>query len=764
MNLNHRSYLVSYLFWVFLLIFSTSCNSLKNLGEDEYILTSNSIQFITDVKINDLSGIKLDLASFYKQKPYNPKFWNPRDWIGAKELTIYDPQLTNLVAEDMQKYLRNKKGFYQATVSPKELKNGKKVKVVYAIESGIRYKLSSIEIISQDSLILKSIAQLDSESYIKDGMDLDASLFDLEKTRITTGLQNNGYADFTSNYIQIKGDSSDYMVDVQLEILTPAANVFHKKYRIGDINVYTEHYIDEDTTLTFGEVYDQKYYHSKTEKFIVKPYRINNHIFLNKGEYYKKDLRQKSFRSLSTLSAYRFLYIDPTINQEMDSIIDFDIYLTPQNNKYSFDFGGDLFYSQLSRLGSKLFGISGSAGFRNRNLLGGSELYSLDLEGTLELDITAFKPNTYGFGIRNNLLLPRQVDLFGLAKMLKSIGLIKESSYNRFKDESTTELKLSYNFSNIINLYKLNSLNASWGYNYHPSPNVRYIFEQVGLNFSSPETGTDFTDEVLALHPLLARSFDKNLFTGFLFRNLAMIYQSPKTRFGSSRSFIGNFEVSGLENYIINKGVNLVSNYNEAWTVDSINFSKFIRFELDNRFYRQFSPSRSIAARIDFGLAIPYGGDNVIPFQKQFIVGGPNSIRAWQIRELGPGGFSELLENPVPNQSFYQSGDLKLEFNLEFRFDMFYFVEGAIFLDGGNVWSLRNDPSRPDSNISSAFLNQIALGTGFGIRFDLDYFLIRFDFGYKLRNPYANSETGKRWALGENSTLGNINIAVNYPF
>ena len=165
---------------------------------------------------------------------------------------------------------------------------------------------------------------------------------------------------------------------------------------------------------------------------------------------------------------------------------------------------------------------------------------------------------------------------------------------------------------------------------------------------------------------------------------------------------------------------------------------------------------------------MPYGLDdddnpNVVSFIKQFLVGGPNSIRAWRPMSLGPGNYE--IADPLNSRNFFQRGDLVLEFNLEYRFDLFWLMEGGLFFDGGNIWTLRNETDRPGSQISTDFYKQMALGYGWGIRFDFSYFLIRFDFGYKLKNPFRDPITNSYFLpLKGQGVFGNFNVAVNYPF
>jgi len=289
----------------------------------------------------------------------------------------------------------------------------------------------------------------------------------------------------------------------------------------------------------------------------------------------------------------------------------------------------------------------------------------------------------------------------------------------------------------------------------------------MGLEYNDYTLSEVFRKRIVN-NPLLLRSFDDNLLTGLIFRDITYIYDKPVNSEGNKFTFLSNFEISGGETYLLNKLYNLTTGSNSDWRLtNNIEFAKYARLELDPRFYEYFSKRHSFAARLYAGIIIPFGGSTAAPFFKQFSVGGPNSLRGWDQKELGPGGYSELLLQPEIGQNFYQTGDIKLEANIEYRFDLFYIFEMALFMDAGNVWTLKANSDRPDAHITTDFTDQIAVSAGYGFRFDFTYFNIRFDFGYKLRNPYTFGNSTRywyNWAEIKRQKFGNFQVAVNYPF
>lgn len=742
------------------------CKSSYILQDQEYELFKNIIDVESDYKVADKLQLTESLKLLYLQAASEHTNLNPKTWTLKNEITVYNEDLAKETASSMEKYLKNKKGYYHANVSYTSDKQEKRRIVVrYLVNPGPQYLINNVKIEVEDDEIGKILSILSPFSQLKKDGPLDAITFDKERSRITTALQNSGYANFLSNYIEIEGDSTvgDYKVDVFVKINKPPYADEHLKYTVDTIRVFTNHNEDATKQAVINDTIDSKIFYSTTDDFLLKPTALNKSIFLKGGEIFKKNKRQKTYANLSSLSTYRYVNIQPSTTDQQDTTINFNIFLTPYTNPWILDFGSDLFYSTVSEIGRNLFGVSGSTSLQNRNLLGGSELYTLDLEGTLEFDLNDADANSISYRVENSLQLPRHTDLFSLTNILKKLKLIGTDRVRSFKESSNTNIRLGYSYTKIIDLYTLNSANLSWGYDYRPNNRSRYLIRQLSLNLLNTTVDTLF-EEILDNNQLLANSFVDNLSTGFIFRDISYVYQSLKSIRGRSYGFIGNVEISGAETFLLNKASNLLRSRDDVWSLGSINFSKYIKAEAQLRMYKDITANSSLASRIHLGFAVPYGGRDVaVPYVVQFFSGGPNSLRAWQLREIGPGS---RFVDPEDNSIYFQTGDLKLEFNIEYRTKIFWFIEGALFVDGGNIWTLRQDLDRPGSQISTSFLQEIGIGAGFGLRFDFTYFLIRIDTGYKIKNPFRDPETGSYWALNSkyNSSFGNINIAVNYPF
>lgn len=772
-------------------IMISACNSTKYLNKEETLLEENNVEIFSEEEIENKYLFNTSINNLIRQKPNtNWFFFLPREYVHFKNSapgdsswynrfllnyisqvpSIYDESKAYETASSIKNYLVNKKGFYDAETNYQVVTENQKTKITYKVNPKKRYKINSIEYFGNDKEALQLLESVRNQTLIDKGDYIDAGSFDLELTRMSLEMQNSGYANFATNYLSIKGDSSmnNHSVDIFLELMPPLPDSTHQKYTIGDINVYTDFHKDQDTSKLNFEQFRNRYYHSQSKDFLVRPSSLDNAIFLKPGSIYNRKARSKTRRKLSELGTYRFVTLSAKLDEVHDSIINYDIMLTPFQKKWVADFGWDFFISstsQTSNGSNQVFGFSLSNQLKNRNFLGGAEQFTLATEVGMEVQIDSLSANSIirsrSIGINAAMEIPKQKSLLGLSSSMKLFG---KSISQSFKENTTTTVRGGYNYNDLVDNYSRSSLNASLSYDFKPDKNSRFVIRQLGLEYNDYKLTSIFFN-VIKNNPLLLRSFDDNLLTGLFFRDVTYIYNKPVNSEGNSFTFISNFELSGGETFLANKLYNLVSGESSDWRLtNNIEFAKYARFELDPRFYEYFSERHSFAARLYAGIIIPYGTSTAAPYFKQFSVGGPNSLRGWDQKELGPGGYAAPT---VIGQTFYQTGDIKLEANVEYRFDLFYIFEMALFIDAGNVWTLKANDDRPDANITSDFTKQIAVSAGYGFRFDFTYFNIRFDFGYKLRNPYTFEQSDRYWYNWEeikNQKLGNFQVAVNYPF
>jgi len=777
-----------------------SCNTTKYLGEGESLVKKAEIKISSESDIKRSANLKAELEQFYKIKPNSKFAFVPREWwhyrnqdpgdttwlkkwfknkVG-EEPSLLDTSLIHATSLQMQNYLRNKKGYYQAIVSDTVTYRGKgkKAKIEYIVNPNQRYLVNSIEYFTLDSILKPTIKSIEEKSLIKKGDPIDAFVFNIEKQRIVTALQDKGFANFNLQYISIKGDSTglDHGWDIFYEILPPSDSASHKAYKVGDITVFTDfHQSQSLRNLSEYELNSKKYFR-ESSKFLVKPPTIDNKIFLKKYDLYNTKNYEKTIRKLFNLDAYRFIKLDPSINPQDSSLIDYKILMTPQKYRWVYDLNNDFFYSNRTNTLQNLAGFSVGGSLENRNALGGSEKFKISAETGFEFVVVSNNTpgnnqgfiNTFSLGINNTLEIPKFTSGFNILKFGNKINILSDKVIKTMNEEASSKISLGYNLIDILTDYKIFTISTSYGYDINLNNGHRIVFNQTGFDYAEYEIRANY-QVIIDANPFLERSFQNTLFTGLFFKDLSYFYQTDNGPSRTNRAFIFNLEFSGLEIHGLNGLYNAITGNTNQWKLNNgIAFERMIKFEIDNRWYKNITKNSQLAARIKTGVSLPYGTDdqndpNVVSFIKQFLVGGPNSIRAWRPMALGPGKYQ--IPNPFDSRNFFQRGDLLLEFGLEYRFDLFWVLEGGLFIDGGNIWTLRNDASRPGSQISKDFYQELALGYGWGVRFDFNYFLIRFDFGYKFKNTFRDPITNSYIVpLSGQGLFGNFNVAVNYPF
>lgn len=812
-----------------LLLLFSACNTTKYLKDDQFLLTKNSIKIKSESKIKNKSTLSYELSTLYKQKP-NTNFllFFPREWfyfvtqgpgdttrfdrwqrrVIAEAPAIYEERLADSTARSMEYYLQYN-GYYNVNVIPDDRVHGKKVSVTYFVYPHQQFTIDTVVFSSQDTIINRILQEIKPQTLLKEHQPLTRTLYEQERDRIATYFRNHGYAYFYSNSIaplDVDTTEAPKKATVYLEVLPPPGDSVHRQYRVGSINIYSQYDPTSDERNLQDTIIEGYRFITPNNIFKVKPQVIINSIFLHQGHLYSQEDYDKTVKQLSALGMYKFVRVQESQDSLNPQILNFTVELT-RNPKLEAGVDFEVNYTNRSAASvGNLIGVSVSPSLRHRNLFKGAEVLVSNLGAGVEINPSVGDSlnrfwNTIDLRAQTELFLPRFSDYLGIwrglnsARVSKTSGLITDDFYRLMRESASTRFSVSYNYLLLIDFYRYNLLNASYGFQLRRSntqANSLYIINHVGIDYLSPKTDTLFR-EILNSNPFLKRSFGKQLFVSFLFRDLTYSRTTRVNRAGVSHYVGFNVEAAGAEIWAANSIYNAFALKSDTLRIGGTDFSQYFKLEGEYHRYKSLTPRSSIAGRISLGIARPFGYTTDVPYVKQFSVGGPNSIRGWAIRELGPGGYVDSLTLDSKNRGrnrllFYQTGDLKLEFNLEYRFHLFLLLNGAFFLDGGNIWTLKNDPQRPGSQfllrartltntdavykVNDPFYKQIALNTGFGLRLDLSYFIIRLDAGIKLRSPYPidphdNTVTTrdywynfKGWGLKD----VNFNLGLGYPF
>ncbi|MFM2394961.1 MAG: hypothetical protein RLZZ546_2944, partial [Bacteroidota bacterium] len=464
--------------------------------------------------------------------------------------------------------------------------------------------------------------------------------------------------------------------------------------------------------------------------------------------------------------------IIPEKSKTSQNTIDYVIQLTPHIKRGEIDRGLDIFNSTLARssgTGSqigRLIGLGVNAQVNDRNLLSGSETYTLSAGINTQIELTTSRNpiRALSYNLNNALQYPIFKDPLKFVKVLNKTYLLTDKMYQGFYNDATTSLNLGMNSVSFRDLYGVLTIDGNLGYRFSDKFSSNILVNQIGITANKYRIDSTFRQLLIdSGNQFQLNSLTSNFFTGILFRNISYNFNWPKNANRISKSLLLNFETSGLEVSVLNGFTNLFTAKNEEWKIGSFQFSKFGRVEIDGRITKFYNGIRSLVGRINLGVIVPFGKNQFSPYQKQFSVGGPNSLRGWAQRELGPGSIIQQIgQNVIP----FSQSDIKIEANLEYRFGIWWVIEGALFMDAGNIWAIKAANQNGIFKFNK-FYNEIAVSTGFGLRWNFDYFIIRFDTGIKLRDPYVTTTKPNYWYTPEqifSQVPGNVLVAINYPF
>ncbi|MDT8411447.1 MAG: BamA/TamA family outer membrane protein [Vicingaceae bacterium] len=776
MILNHKTYkqFIRAIFALFISTFFFACNPTKHLKPNEIFLQKSS------VRIDNNSIDKDDLKNYIKQK-HNKKILgvfrfhlgvynlaNKKNSIDKKNVgeapVLYDSLLTHRSANQLSLYLNNK-GYFENLVTYKESYIGdKKVKVKYHIKTGEPYIVNSIKYEVEDTILYNYLVLKHYKSNIKIDKPLDLDVLDKERERIRDVIRNEGYFGFTKEYVEFLVDTTieKRKVGITIKVLNKRVKskneineneiVDHKRYSINAINVFISKDFLNKNVNTFDTISYKKIFIGHEDELIYRPKMINHAINIKPNEDYSLEDQQFTYKYLTELGLFRTVNIQfnnaETIqNDDKKNKLDVNIYLTPLKIKsLSLEATG-------TNSGGNL-GIKGGLVFVNKNLFNGGEKLTFRLNGGLEaqqlinqsseqVEFLGLPFNTIEFGPEVNLEFPRFLLPF-------------LSNYNFAKSiNPKTSLNYLLNYQNRPE-YTRNLTQFTFGYFWNQGRFVKHYFNPISISLIKINLNSEFKNRIEEENnPFIVNSFTDHFINS---TNYTLVYSNHTyNKVRDFQFFRFNIEGAGNAHTLYDKLIGSERNENGSFEIFEIQYAQFVKADLDYRYYNQ-SPSGNLVSRIAFGIGKPYGNLEVLPFEKSYFGGGANGIRAWQARTLGPGSLPDSL---ISSQFVNQLGEIKIEGNLEYRFDITKLFEGAIFVDAGNIWITRPDTQRPNAEIKlDRFWQDLAVGTGIGLRLDFNFFLFRFDLAAKLKDP--SSEKPQEFKLQWRTP--NLNLGIGYPF
>ena len=719
------------LFFATLALLLSSCSTDKFVADGSYLLDKvelcsdeadfNATQLAQYVRQKEnsrwFSFFKIPLGTYSLAGRDTTKWINRTlQRIGEKPV-YYDTLQARLSCEDLRVAMNNM-GYMNARVVFNTKVRGKKLKAIYTLLPGKPFMIDRFSYDIQDSIIADILKPNLSQGFdATHPRQFTVLALDNERKRITKILNDQGYYRFNKDYIYYTADTvrGYRAVDVTLHLTkyqpsSASEPALHPRYIVGRVNV-----LPGDSTGL----------HIRREI-------IADNTLIEPGKYFSATDLQTTYNNLARLGAIRYTDIEFKEMQRIDSIIVGKMLGYQQSEKRYLEANIKLSSNKPNTIsfqpeGTNTAGDLGAAAvltYQNRNLFHGSELFSIELRAAFEAikGLEGYNNHNYEeYGVQARLQFPRFLSPFSTREF-------------RRRSNAVSELSVSWDLQDRPEFHR-RVFSAAWKYNWsNARRHLRYELEVPDLSY--------------VYMPWISERFKKDYLDNVNNRNAILRYNYEDLfimRAGFSLSYNRNDDVAirakiesaGNLLSIADNLSNFKKNEQGQSKIFNIAYAQYLKFDFAFTRILRFDPRNSLALHADFGIAYPYGNSKVLPFEKRYIAGGPNSVRGWSVRELGPGGFRGT-DGRI--DFINQTGDLKLNLNAEYRTRLFWKFDGAAFIDAGNIWTLREYAEQPDGQFRfDKFWQQIAAAYGLGLRLNFDYFILRFDAGMKAINPAYTS-------------------------
>ncbi len=647
-------------------------------------------------------------------------------------------------------------GFFEYDLSY-EIDSGRHAaSIKYNARVNQAYRMDSIAPFEPDSLpVIKTLNSYEN-SQLRPGTRYDFEVLQQERVNRESYLRNAGYYFFADRFILFDVDSTvgDHKINVYPTFKEDIPKSALRRYRISEVNVNADYdWSAVDSVQTYHPdttLIDNVNFIDGNKNF--RPAVIIRHVGFRPGDIYNRQRELNTLNRLVQLGVFQ--YVNVTFEQDSENTLAANVFLSPTKKK-SFSVTIEGISTSNNFAGPHL-----TASFLNRNFLGGAERLEVNLTTGYEWQLGGGRTErltNYEVGIESIVTVPRLIQPFKI-------------DYRNSRYIPVTKFKFGIRAQRRVQYYQMLSSNVDYGFEWRETSTKRHSLYPVRIQYLRLSQRTEEFDSLLNNNPYLQRSFDNQYIVG---SGYSYYYSSSENKANKNRRhnyyFNGNLDLSGnllyLTQNLIGSGTDSAGRYNVFGTI----YSQFVRASVDFRHYWRMDGNNTLVSRFMTGAGYSFGNSETLPYSMQFSSGGSNSLRAFRARAVGPGSFA--LQDSV---SFIdQTADIKLELNLEHRFAILGPLKGAVFLDAGNIWSFREDPNRPGAKFEwSNVLDQLAIGTGFGLRYDFEFFLIRLDWGLplKLAYQYTDEEGNPKnfpiqpWKSEWLKKYLVWNIAIGHPF
>ena len=761
--------------YIMIVALFSSCSVNRFIPEGKYLLDEVNI-------VSDTKEVQPSLFTSYVRQNSNAKWFNlvkvpmhiyclsGQDSTNSfyrllrrlgDEPVIYDPIITKKSQQEIEKAVKNM-GYMRAQVQLNtEIKNNK-LKVKYNIKAGHPYTIEQINYNIDDKQINELLKTDSIHSFLHVGMPFDVTILNSERNRITKLLQNNGYYKFNKDFLVYQADTirNTYHVNLTMKLLpfqlrkedTPTQ---HQQYTIRNVNFLTEDnlYLQQGNSLAGYDFthYDGLHIYYQ-DKLYLRPSILTNFNYIQPQGLYKEQDVQNTYTAMGRLRALKYTNIrfDEVIEEDKAQL-DANILLTKaKNQSLAFEIEGTNSAGDL--------GAAASLTFQHRNVFKGSESFTMKVRGAYEA-ITGlqegYENDDYKeYGIEASLNFPEFKFPFLSADFKRKI-------------RATSEVGIDFN-SQIRPEFIRTLASASWSYKWIDSKRSQHRYDLLDINYVyvpwKSENFNNYLENLTDRNSILIKSYEDQLIVrmgySYIYNSANKRTQSPNHR--NSYSVRVNLEEAGNLLYAASKAIHTTPKEDKGYAIGNIPFAQYVKGDIDFAQNWNIDKLNSLVFHIGLGIAYPYGNSLVLPFEKRYFSGGPNSVRGWSVRSLGPGSYQGNDENV---NYINHTGDIKLDFNIEYRTHLFWKFNGAAFIDAGNIWNIRNYEGQEEGTFRlNRFYKQLAVAYGLGIRFDLDYLIIRFDGGMKAIDPMKIGRYKYPFISPNFKRDFAFHFAVGYPF
>lgn len=765
---------------VLMVVSFTSCNvSRKVEKRGGYLLNRNIVK-------TDRPGIsQSDLLNFAQPKP-NRRFLGlikSRVWIWdafnkrtdkgfnrwmirnfGEPPVLLDTILVHNSLIPMKQHLINKGYFISDVTSSVEIKKSR-ANVIFSTHTSEPFHFGDITWDISDDTLSNVVTATKSESLLKTGNQYDAYLISQERDRITQLLKNSGYYTFSSNFIFFEIDtlSVNNKAQIKIVITNPADSndPFHKRYIFNQILINTDYpgIIDQlsnfDTIPYYGSDKSEvpEFYEIYRFQRKLRPEALARAIFVKPGEYYSQKNVNLTYNRLQNLGVSRYVSVNiAAANDTLVDIAEYEELLDCDIRMVRSPVSVFTIEAEGTNAGG-LMGLGSSVNYSNRNIFRGAETLRIKTFGAFEI-----KPQ---LGVEEDKLL----EVFNSLEAGFETGIDFPTLLSPFQinglDQNArprTSLGLGFSYELRSPQYERYLSKLSLSYEWNASATSRHFFSPIELSSISIVRDTNFTAYLMQLaDPRFLIQYTNHLILAlkysYVFNNQSLTDRTNFFYFRINLEPAGNF-------------LNLFSNITNAprdpdgkYTLFNLRYAQYFRTDLDFRYYKPLNINQRLVYRVAFGIGLPYGNSVALPFEKGFFAGGANGMRGWAVRELGPGEYNSSSDR------FENVGDLSMEANIEYRFPLYNYLNGALFTDVGNIWLLKENVDFPGGHFTfDRALSSLAWDAGFGLRFDFSIFVFRIDGGLPLYDP--GKEPGNRFFRPAAFQLRDItwNFGIGYPF